>query len=542
MANTDFEREDALPEEAPAEAPVPVPEESIFPLYPDPQVEEEIASQEAEPSDDAPIFAPAIDRSDSDAPPPPPESPKRDKKKVLRIVAIALAAVVVLGVAAAFAVPAILQAVNPKAYIAACLAKTIKGYSSGDDAAVVLANIGKSPSRTEFYFELSAPTATGDNGALNEKYGLDSPLPDLRYTAAMELDYPNRRADLELGLSYMGNAMSLLAFASDSLVSFGSDELTGGAYYCINTETLGADVTASPVFGEGSELDPTYGFNLFDVAPTKENPTLDPGTTALLTQFANELNKAVTVEKSDSPTVATLGHESAPTRYVMTVPAEALRSYVVQSLRALFEDEAFLSTAEFTGTTPEEFINTVDQLFSTVKDAVTIEFYIGGGRVLLLDASMPMEQDGQTATTKLVVEFDKSGNALVGTLTMSEGDSVPFGLVLSFTRDGENFDLNLVVTDEEGPAGDFRVVGSLAADKAAKTFKLDLSEIAFTSREETVSLAMGLSTAPMDAFTHELPTDPTPLLEMDQEEFFEFFLQVFSGASTILQGDEGYSY
>lgn len=544
MSDTELDQEVGLPEEPPAEASAPQEENSIFPLYPDPQIEEALTAGEAPPADSAPVSTAVLEGSDGMVPPPPPEGPKRDKRKVFRIAAIAVAAVVVLCATAAFAVPAILQAVNPKAYLSACLAKTTGAYSVGGDAAAVLAGIGSGPSRTEFYFQMGAPDVGTDSeltNEINEKYGPDAPLPDLRYTAALELDHAGRRADLELSLSYMGNAISLLAMANDNLVSFGSDDLTGGDYYCINTETLGADVAASPVFGELFDLDPAYGFNLFDASLEKGASNLDPDTLSLLKQFYDELDKAVTVEKSGSPTVTVLGHESASTRYVMTVPGEALRSFVVQSLRALTEDEAFLSAADFTAITPEEFIGTMDQIFSTIKDAVTIEFYIAGGQVILMDAELPMELDGQTATTNLTIEFDKGGNALVASLTAADEDSAPGRLVLSYTRDGENFDLTLVITDGEEPAGDIHIVGSFTADKAAKTFTLDISELSFTSEEETRTFGMGLTSAPLDGFSHELPTAPTPLLEMDQEAFYGLLLQALYGASSVFNGDAGVS-
>lgn len=539
MSDADLEREDLRSEDPAAdqlptaaaaadETSAPQPENSIFPLYPDPRVEETLPARDAEHVSEPP-FSPAPD----DQVPPPP--PRRDKKKVLRIAAVALAVVVVLGVAAAFAVPAILQAVNPRAYVSACLARTAAAYSGGGDVAAVLAGLQKQPSRTEFYFQMNDPAAEA---------AADPSLPDLRYTASIEADYPNRRVDLELGLSYLGNAMSLLAIADDNLVSFGSDSLTGGDYYCINTETLGADVAASPVFRESFELDPTFGFNLFDAVPTEteETPSLDPGTLSLLTQFYGELDKAITVEKSGSSTVTVLGQESTTTRYIMTIPAEALRGFVVQSLRALTEDETFLSTANFTSITPEEFVDVMDQALSTIKDAVTIDFYIAGGKVLLLDAALPMEQEGQVVTTHLKTEFHKDGSALVASLTAAKEDTVSGGLVLSYAKDGENFDLTLVVSDESGPTGDIHVVGTFLADKAAKSFALDLSEISFTSEDETVTLGMGLSVALLDGFSHELPTDPIPLLEMDEEAFYNLLIQALSGVSAVFSGDAGYSY
>ena len=69
----------------------------------------------------------------------PPEPPKRDKKKLKRGVAIAAAVLLVVAAAAVFAFPAILKAVNPKAYVAGCMAKTMASYAPGDAAAVTAA-------------------------------------------------------------------------------------------------------------------------------------------------------------------------------------------------------------------------------------------------------------------------------------------------------------------------------------------------------------------------------------------------------------------
>lgn len=440
---------------------------------------------------------------------PAPPAPAKPGGRKWRRAAVVLAVIAALGAAAAAAVPAVFRAVNPKAYVAVSLARTLGDFSA--DSAAILSDVTKAPFRVHASLESGlAPADPSD-----DENALEAVAPRMVYTALLEYDAPNRRADLSLDLSLSGrHTASVLFQADDAVVSFGSPELTGGAFYCVNTETLGADMAASPVFGQSGILDPACGFNLF--APAAGGSALAPATAALLKQFTEALNKAVTVEKAGSAAVFVLGRETVCTEYVMTVPRDALRGCVGQSLRALSEDEAFSKLP----VDCKELIDAADRLLSKIQDAVTLHFYISKDRVALLDVEIPTDADDVWPTGQWTMEFGAGGSAMRQRFTITEdGETL---LNASFVyQDGGQFTLSLNLPDGDG----FYAGGLLAANRAAKTVSLDLPELSVTSRSATTTLGAHFSIEPTDGFTNALPAEPTPFWALDRSDIFGLMLQ-----------------
>lgn len=489
--------------------PIGAPEQAPAPPAETPPLETVSLSGEIPPNDEAAT---------------PPAPPRAGGKKWMRIAAVAVLAVALLGAAAAFAVPAIIRTANPKAYIAASLARTLGDFSG--DSAAILSDLAKGPFRVNFSLETGLTPAE----PLNKKFDLEAVTPQMVWSAALECDLPSRRADLSLGLSLSGrHAASALIQVDDAAVSFGSPELTAGLFYCLNTETLGADMAASPVFGEESTMDPAYGFNFFD--PAAKGSALDPATAALLKQFAEALNKEITVEKGGSPTVTALDREAICAEYIMTVPIGALRTYAGQSLRALYEDEAFSATP----TDPEEFLSDLDDLLSAIQDAVTLRFYIAGNRVVLLNVEIPTDDD-VWPTGQWTTEFGEGGGSMRSHFTTVKGGETQVNATFYY-QDGGQFTYSLDL-----PNGDkLAAAGLFTTNRAAKTISLDIPELSVTADSASAVLGTHFSLEPMSDFTAPLPIDPTPLMELDQQSFFGLMLQVIFSVNSIFGGDIGLS-
>lgn len=465
----------------------------------------------------------------------PPEPPKRDKKKLKRGVAIAAAVLLVVAAAAVFAFPAILRAVNPKAYVAGCMAKTMAGYAPGDAAAVTAALKDK-PTRQTLSFhlgEISEDTAREFAGSLGISPA-DVPGTGIEYI--IELDRENRQAALEVPV-YLGRSplASLVVMLEDDKLSFGSDQFTAGDYYFIHTETLGADILASPLFGPDSPVDSAFGFNFFELSDTTQTASsLDDETVAELARLSAELNETITVANAGSAAAQSVTREFSATRYTMTVPVGTLRGFLSDAMRVLIQDEFFSYVTDDSYFNLDEYMDSFDRGLAFLTKDVFIDFYIAGNRVVLLEALLPTEDRGRPAEIRLKLEFD-SGKALVATLTCAESGGVPFGLVCSYTLDGDRFGLNVVSTGGDGAGPQFYASGTFTADRSAKRVALDFSELTIQTAEEKLSLSGGYSIESLGGFTRPFPQESIPFLEMDSEGYYELIAKINAGVNSIDQ-------
>lgn len=481
----------------------------------------------------------------ADAPPPDdlPTPPPAPKRRVGRMVAIVVAAAVVLGGAAYFAAPAILRAVNPKAYLAACLGRTFADLGDKDVAAV-LAALSKGPARLDFALTYHAtdPDVDPSLAGLNEAYGLTPGDPLFTYRLALEADRAKRRADLFLEVDLPGRSpLSLRAVADDANVSFGGDALTGGIYYGLNTETLGADLPASPLFGQSNTLPADYGFNLFDRMPTGDAADLMEAPTAtLLTQLHKELIREMSVQKCGSYILSNIGKESRGERsalYTVTIPPEALRSFFSQSVRALLEDPLFRQRLALADLPTEEALSTLEESLSPLT-ACSVDLYVADHRVVSAIASLDTEVDGGPGT--LLLELESDGAQGIGlSITGAQGDLAPTGFAFSYTHEGHAFTLGFAPIDGSDRPYALTLSGTLTPDRAAKTLTLELGRISMDTQTAPVNLRYTL--APLKEFSQPLPTQVKPLLELTEGEGTALIIQIATALQASLNGDLGLS-
>lgn len=117
--------------------------------------------------------------------------------------------------------------------------------------------------------------------------------------------------------------LSLSMTASDPYLWFNSPQLTGNTHYGVNTETLGADLTA--MTGDDSMKD--VSFNLFDLVDT----VLERVDQEKLEQDITAANKTLweeaQVKKTGAKTLDLNGAETKTTAFRVTFPQEALEGY-----------------------------------------------------------------------------------------------------------------------------------------------------------------------------------------------------------------------
>lgn len=430
---------------------------------------------------------------ESIAPPTPPaDGPEKGHGKGLRVAAIVLAAVVVLGVVAAFAVPAIIRAVNPKAAVLAALSKTMDNAGFGDAAAVAAA-LQKGASEQSFSLRL------GDHypASLDTEYNFGmgpGQLSGSGFSYTIEMDKAAKKLGFNFGVDIgTYHAADIRFFADNNLLSFGSPELTGNKFYQLNTETFGADWNASPYWGSIEGVDPALGFNLFDEVTVEKNPTVTPETAALLSQFAADLNKASPMTKD--------GYGA----YTLTVPADALQTYLKSATQALEEYEEYRSVK------PQGIY--LPDLAIPFQSGMTGLFIVEKGAVRHMELILPFTTDDTQLFLRFVMEQNESG-------------------VLTFTLTGEDEAGEVEVSLTASP--------SVYTDKAAKQLGIDLPEIIFTADDESLTMEASLTMEPLSGFAFE-PTDIVSFMELDQNGVLELLLGALGGLQSISEGiDAGY--
>lgn len=459
MSEIDFETDGVFPEEAPpAEA-----LESVTEAIPE-------VTETAEP------------------PMPPAEPPKRGHGKGLRIAAIVLGAVVVLGVVAAFAVPAIIRAVNPKAAVLSALSKTLDN-AGFDDAAVLASDLQKNGFVQLFSLRLNDQYPQDLDQWGQDSFGLaPGQLSGSGFTYTLEMDRAAKKLAFNFGVDLGAyHAADIRFFADNNIFSFGSPELTGNKFYQFNTETVGADWNASPYWGSIDGVDPTLGFNLFDEVTTEKNPATTAETAALLAQFAADLNKASLMTKESN-------------EYTLTVPADALQTYLKSTTQALEEDKEY-STIKPQGIYLPDLVN-------RFQGGATVLFTVEENAVTYMELILPVTGDD----FPLVFRF---------CMTAAEDSS------LSFLLEG---------MDSEGNAG-----VSVSAKVQVHTYKtdkqvgIDLPEIIITSGSESLNMSLGIGMQPLTEFSFQ-PEDTVSFMELDQNGVLELLLGALGGLQGISEG------
>ena len=233
--------------------------------------------------------------------------------------------------------------------------------------------------------------------------------------------------------------LSLSMAASDPYLWFNSPQLTGNTHYGVNTETLGADLTA--MTGDDSMKD--VSFNLFDLVDT----VLERADQEKLEQDITAANKALweeaQVKKTGAKTLDLNGTETKTTAFRVTFPQEALEGYadaLVEVMSAMSYYDLYEELYRSMGMPQDQIDEIMDALeeldpygalADDLKDAIgeagglelevclsggyvsallyegeidgtdlALALYLGGGEEYVDDLSLELEVDGEAITVK----------------------------------------------------------------------------------------------------------------------------------------------
>ena len=243
--------------------------------------------------------------------------PGGGKKKGL-LIAGAAAAVVVLALIAAAAAGLF---ANPKKQVAAAFAKSAAAYAAVEEK-LGLPDVAQWR-RDQSIFQSISLQLRDINSQLT---GYDlSALSGLEFGMSAGYSGEDRYMLAEAAASWGPDELFLFRMvADDAELYFHSPQFTGDAYYGVNTETLGADLTRMT----GDDSMDSVSFNFFDLMEL----ALERVDQEAMEQAVREANQALwqvaQVKKAGTRTLTQNGAETKSTLYHVTVPQEALEQYV----------------------------------------------------------------------------------------------------------------------------------------------------------------------------------------------------------------------
>lgn len=237
------------------------------------------------------------------------------KKKIGLIIGAAVAVAVVIALLAVVVSGLI---VPPKQKLEAAVVKSLAAYAQAKETLDLpdLSGLERSTSRRMSLRLTDLNTAvTG--------YDL-SALKGLSLRLRSDLDAGDRQLGMELAASWDDRELlSVLLAADDNQVCLASPQITGGDFYGVNTETLGADLKQTGIQNVGD-----ISFNFFDlldlIAPERRPEEIEQ----TVKEAGKALFDAVEVERPRKDTVSVNGTETRTDAYRVTIPEEALKDFV----------------------------------------------------------------------------------------------------------------------------------------------------------------------------------------------------------------------
>lgn len=421
---------------------------------------------------------------------------------------------------------------------------------------------------------------------------------DQKITQRMGLELKNINSDLvgydmsslsglglRLDADYNGPARQLYAglgayWGEDDLIFFGmtvlddemyleSNQLFGDACYGVNTETLGADLTA--MTGDDSVKD--LSFNLFDMV----NMVLERVDQEKLEQNMKAANKALwekaQVKKAGAKTLDLNGAETKTTAYRVTFPQEALEDYadaLAEVLSAMSYYDLYEELYRSMGMPQDQIDEIMDALedmdpYGALADSfddaiaeigdlelevclsggyvsavlyeseiagsdVSLALYLGGSKEYVDDLSLELEVDGETIT--VTSTGDHGGKSGVFTdKTTVKGDPLRAAAITSITselsyepqKSGDNFSWKLSIPG----AGSLDMSGSLTAQ--SDSISLDLDDVTL----EAIGMEVCSLTFSYYADCHPNErgvSSPKLITQMDQMELMMAVLDIQQNA------------
>lgn len=366
--------------------------------------------------------------------------------------------------------------------------------------------------------------------------------------------------------------LSLSMAASDPYLWFNSPQLTGNTHYGVNTETLGADLTA--MTGDDSMKD--VSFNLFDLVDT----VLERVDQEKLEQDITAANKTLweeaQVKKTGAKTLDLNGTETKTTAFRVTFPQEALEGYadaLVEVMSAMSYYDLYEELYRSMGMPQDQIDEIMDALeeldpyaalADNFDDAIAeigdlelevclsggyvsallyegeidgtdlaLALYLGGGEAYVDDLSLELEVDGEAITVKST--GDHGGRSGVFTdKTTIKGSLLGLTSLNSDLRyephryDPQKFNDNFSWELSIPGAGSLEMAGAL--DISEVRFDLDLDDVTLKVMGADVC-TLSLSYLVEHRAVHGgVPPTFQSLTQMDQMELMMAALDVQSRA------------
>lgn len=355
------------------------------------------------------------------------------KKKTGLLIGVGVAVVAVIALVAVFAGGLFS---NPKKQVEAAFVKSAAAYAQVEKA-LNLPDTAQWQREQNISQYLTLALKDINSGLIG--YDMSS-LSGLEVLLSASYNGGDRYAAFDLTANWAEEELlSLSMTASDPYLWFNSPQLTGNTHYGVNTETLGADLTA--MTGDGSMKD--VSFNLFDLVDT----VLERVDQEKLEQDITAANKTLweeaQVKKTGAKTLDLNGTETKTTAFRVTFPQEALEGYadaLVEVMSAMSYYDLYEELYRSMGMPQaqiDEFIGALEELdpygalADDLKDAIgeagdlelevclsggyvsallyegeidgtdlALALYLGGGEAYVDDLSLELEVDGVKLTVK----------------------------------------------------------------------------------------------------------------------------------------------
>ena len=352
------------------------------------------------------------------------------------VIGLIAAAVAVIAALVIFVVPMVMQSLSPKAYLSACAANTMSAYAKELDAAGK--KIGIQPlydaaksSRMESSMSAQLQSVPGTSD--------DNPLSGAGFRMNAMIDLKGREAAYETALQYGSATLgSAQVYLKDDLIALGSPEFTGGKFYGVHTETLGADILSSD-WGAMADVPETLRFNYFDMLDMYMNPKdwLSAKTYAALAKESAELLDDAEIEKSGESNQTVNGETEKLKMYTVYLDGDDVAEYITNCTRLVLNDEQlpaalepmFLAAAAEASMTPDElfaqmkeeilFQLDADQLEASLPETLTLELGTRGKQIASAELKFRMYEDRISVGAELGTK-DSLIDAL--TITIRNGD------------------------------------------------------------------------------------------------------------------------
>ena len=285
------------------------------------------------------------------------EGPEGGRKKtglVIGVVIAAIAAAVLL----AFVLGGLFS--NPKKQVEAAFIKSAAAYAAAEKK-MGLPEIEKWQMEQSIAQRMSLELRGVNSGLA----GMDlSALNNLGLSLSTDYSGADRWLSYRLRAYWGGDELlSLQAAVDDAEFYFNSPQATGGVFYGVNTETLGADLAAKAV--DGAEDIKNISFNIFDLVD-KALEKINPEEMEKALQDANRaLWAQAKVKKTGAKTMDINGTSVKTTAFHATIPEAALNQYV-DDIEAVLSSMNYFSIYEemlqASGLPQREIDNIMDEL------------------------------------------------------------------------------------------------------------------------------------------------------------------------------------